>query len=210
VNKAAQEMMAEVRRQFRANPGFLTDPDFKPDYTRCIMISCKSSLREMLMPGVLATFSPLVMGFTFGSHCLCGLLVGAIASGYLLGVMMSNTGGAWDNAKKYVEAGELVIDGKVQGKKTECHKAAVCGDTVGDPFKDTSGPSLNILIKLMTRFSFVLAPIFDEAWELFWVGLILLNVTMLLTAIIYFVVLKKAPEDEAEAPAVEAEAEAAQ
>jgi len=196
VNKAAQEMMGEVRRQFKANPGFLTDPNFTPDYTSCIMISCKSSLREMLMPGVLATFSPLIMGFTFGSHCLCGLLVGAIASGYLLGVMMSNTGGAWDNAKKYVEAGELVIDGKVQGKKTECHKAAVCGDTVGDPFKDTSGPALNILIKLMTRFAFVLAPLFDDAWEHFWVGLTLLGVTFILIAIIYFTALKKGAVEE--------------
>jgi len=198
VNKAAQEMMGEVRRQFKANPGFLTDPDFKPDYTRCIMISCNSSLREMLMPGVLATFSPLIMGFIFGSHCLCGLLVGAISSGYLLGVMMSNTGGAWDNAKKYVEAGELKINGVVQGKNTECHKAAVCGDTVGDPFKDTSGPALNILIKLMTRFAFVLAPLFDDAWEHFWVGLVLLAVAAIIVVVIYFVAIKKSPEAEVE------------
>jgi len=190
VNKAAQEMMGEVRRQFMANPDFLTNDDFRPDYESCIMISCKSSLREMLMPGVLATFTPLVMGFTFGSHCLVGLLMGSIASGYLLGVMMSNTGGAWDNAKKWVEAGELKFNGVVHGKGTECHKAAVCGDTVGDPFKDTSGPALNILIKLMTRFAFVLAPLFDEEWEFFWVGLILATVALLIVIVIYVVVLK--------------------
>ena len=181
VNKAAQEMMAEVRRQFTENPQILTDPDSKPDYNRCVAISCTSSLREMLLPGVLAIFSPLVMGFLFGSHCLVGLLVGAISSGYLLGVMMSNTGGAWDNAKKWVEAGELTIDGKAYGKGTEHHKAAVCGDTVGDPFKDTSGPALNILIKLMTRFAFVCAPLFDEAWGLWWVGAVLLAVSLFIT-----------------------------
>jgi len=206
VNKAAQEMMGEVRRQFLADPRILDDDGPAPDYNRCIMISCKSSLREMLLPGVLATFAPLIMGFTFGSHCLVGLLIGAIASGYLLGVMMSNTGGAWDNAKKYVEAGELVIDGQVQGKKTDCHKAAVCGDTVGDPFKDTSGPALNILIKLMTRFAFVLAPLFDDAWKHFWVGLILAAGAAIIVLIIHFLVLvpadaaKEAEQAVADAP----------
>eukprot|EP01064_Diplonema_japonicum_P010559 TRINITY_DN177_c0_g1_i6.p1 TRINITY_DN177_c0_g1~~TRINITY_DN177_c0_g1_i6.p1 ORF type:complete len:959 (+),score=301.52 TRINITY_DN177_c0_g1_i6:22-2898(+) len=184
VNKAAQEMMHEVRRQFKANPAILTDPTQKPDYKRCITISCNSSLREMLLPGVLAIFSPLVMGFLFGSHCLVGLLMGAISSGYLLGVKMSNTGGAWDNAKKWVEAGGLVIDGEVQGKGTDCHKAAVCGDTVGDPFKDTSGPALNILIKLMTRFAFVCAPLFDDAWDFWYIGLALLGVAMVLIALV--------------------------
>ena len=184
VNKAAQEMMQEVRRQFTENPGILTDDDVKPDYNRCVAISCASSLKEMLLPGVLAIFSPLVMGFLFGSHCLVGLLIGAISSGYLLGVMMSNTGGAWDNAKKWIEAGEFSIDGKVQGKGTECHKAAVCGDTVGDPFKDTSGPALNILIKLMTRFAFVCAPLFDDAWQFWWVGILLLTGAVLIVAII--------------------------
>eukprot|EP00754_Rhynchopus_humris_P032563 Rhum_TRINITY_DN15413_c6_g1::Rhum_TRINITY_DN15413_c6_g1_i9::g.159555::m.159555/K15987/hppA; K(+)-stimulated pyrophosphate-energized sodium pump len=184
VNKAAQEMMQEVRRQFTENPGILTDDDVKPDYNRCVAISCASSLKEMLLPGVLAIFSPLVMGFLFGSHCLVGLLIGAISSGYLLGVMMSNTGGAWDNAKKWIEAGEFSMDGKVQGKGTECHKAAVCGDTVGDPFKDTSGPALNILIKLMTRFAFVCAPLFDDAWQFWWVGILLLTGAVLIVAII--------------------------
>ena len=188
VNKAAQEMMQEVRRQFKENPHILTDPDSKPDYARCIEISVKSSLKEMLLPGVLAIFSPLVMGFTFGSHCLVGLLVGSIASGYLLGVMMSNTGGAWDNAKKWIEAGSFVMDGQVQGKKTDCHKAAVCGDTVGDPFKDTSGPALNILIKLMTRFAFVCAPLFDDAWEFWWVGIILLAAAGICVAVVMLVV----------------------
>jgi len=203
VNKAAQEMMGEVRRQFLANPAILTDDNVKPDYARCIAISCKSSLREMIMPGVLATSTPLIMGFIFGSHCLVGLLMGSIASGYLLGVMMSNTGGAWDNAKKWVEAGELKINGKVQGKNTECHKAAVCGDTVGDPFKDTSGPALNILIKLMTRFAFVLAPLFDPEWGHLHIGLILLAVTLVVCVAIYFFVLKdsdKKAEPEANEP----------
>ncbi|KAJ9452585.1 putative K(+)-stimulated pyrophosphate-energized sodium pump [Diplonema papillatum] len=202
VNKAAQEMMHEVRRQFRADPLILTDPTHKPDYTRCITISCASSLREMLMPGVLAIFAPLIMGFGFGSHCLVGVLVGAIASGYLLGVQMSNTGGAWDNAKKWIEAGNFKVDGVVQGKKTDCHKAAVCGDTVGDPFKDTSGPALNILIKLMTRFSFVCAPLFDESWDFWWIGLILIGVAAVLMLVIQLVILKK-PADESAEPVVE-------
>ena len=189
VNKAAQEMMFEVRRQFKANPRLLTDKHSRPDYKKCIDISCKSSLREMVLPGILATFSPLVIGFIFGSHALVGLLVGAIASGYLQGVMMSNTGGAWDNAKKWIEAGEFRIKGFSQGKGTDCHKAAVCGDTVGDPFKDTSGPALNILIKLMTRFSFVCAPLFADDWEYWWVGLILLGGSSLLVIILKFTLL---------------------
>lgn len=111
----------------------------------------------MILPGGLAIFTPLIIGYNMGSKTLTGMLIGALCSGYLLGVLMSNAGGAWDNAKKWVEGDNL---GKHNGKKSECHKAAVTGDTVGDPFKDTSGPSLNILIKLMTRFAFVLAPTF--------------------------------------------------
>eukprot|EP01060_Flectonema_neradi_P009830 TRINITY_DN16_c0_g1_i7.p1 TRINITY_DN16_c0_g1~~TRINITY_DN16_c0_g1_i7.p1 ORF type:complete len:909 (+),score=238.50 TRINITY_DN16_c0_g1_i7:48-2774(+) len=198
VNKAAQEMMFEVRRQFKANPKLLTDKDSRPDYKKCIEISCKSSLREMVLPGVLATFSPLVVGFIFGSHALVGLLVGAIASGYLQGVMMSNTGGAWDNAKKWIEAGSFELKGEVQGKGTDCHKAAVCGDTVGDPFKDTSGPALNILIKLMTRFAFVCAPLFADDWEYWWVGLILLGGAIVLVIILKFTLLKETPVKEEE------------
>ena len=174
VNRTAQQMMREVRRQFEANPNILTDPNSKPDYNKCIEISCKASLIEMIPPGLLAIFTPLIVGFTFGSHCLMGMLVGAISSGYLLGVVMSNTGGAWDNAKKWVEAGSFVMDGEVQGKGSACHKAAVTGDTVGDPFKDTSGPALNILIKLMTRFAFVLAPLFAPDWDDWYVGMYLL------------------------------------
>lgn len=156
VNRAAQRMIWEVRRQFKEKPGILTRTE-KPDYNRCVRISTESSLREMILPGGLAILTPLVVGYLLGSRTLTGMLVGALCSGYLLGVLMSNAGGAWDNAKKWVEGDNL---GKHNGKKSECHKAAVTGDTVGDPFKDTSGPSLNILIKLMTRFAFVLAPTF--------------------------------------------------
>jgi len=111
----------------------------------------------MILPGGLAILTPLCIGFTFGSKCLTGMLIGSISSGYLLGCLMSNAGGAWDNAKKYCEAGKL---GPGHGKGSKTHEAAVTGDTVGDPFKDTSGPSLNILIKIMTRFAFVLASVF--------------------------------------------------
>eukprot|EP01064_Diplonema_japonicum_P010563 TRINITY_DN177_c0_g2_i2.p1 TRINITY_DN177_c0_g2~~TRINITY_DN177_c0_g2_i2.p1 ORF type:complete len:940 (+),score=300.30 TRINITY_DN177_c0_g2_i2:972-3791(+) len=196
VNKTAQEMMWEVRRQFVENPDLLTNTDVVPEYDRCIEISAKSSLKEMLMPGVLAIFSPMIVGFLFGSHSLVGLLMGAISSGYLLGVEMSNSGGAWDNAKKWVEAGELVVDGELAEKGGDCHKAAVCGDTVGDPFKDTSGPALNILIKLMTRFSFVLAPLFEPDWTLWYIGVFLLVGASVLIAVIYMVFLKEVDEDE--------------
>eukprot|EP01059_Diplonema_ambulator_P023499 TRINITY_DN38_c0_g1_i11.p2 TRINITY_DN38_c0_g1~~TRINITY_DN38_c0_g1_i11.p2 ORF type:complete len:943 (+),score=342.89 TRINITY_DN38_c0_g1_i11:54-2882(+) len=215
VNKAAQEMMHEVRRQFLANPAILTDPDQKPDYNRCVAISCKSALKEMLLPGVLAIFSPLVVGFIFGSHSLVGMLMGSIASGYLLGVKMSNTGGAWDNAKKWIEAGSFSINGVVQGKGSDCHKAAVCGDTVGDPFKDTSGPALNILIKLMTRFAFVCAPLFDKAWDFWWVGLILLGAALIIViAVMVYVATsntaaKKKELEEQRALDAQKEAEAA-
>jgi len=181
VNKAAQEMMAEVRRQFdtlRDDKGRkILDADYdgpKPDYDKCIQISTTSALKEMLLPGELAIFCPLVVGFLLGADSLAGFLLGAIASGYLLGVQMSNTGGAWDNAKKYVEAEELYLKGVMRPKKSLEHAAVVAGDTVGDPFKDTSGPALNILIKLMTQFSFVIAPLLGREWEYFWVGILLL------------------------------------
>lgn len=156
VNRAAQRMIWEVRRQFKEIPGIMAGTE-KPLYNRCVQISTESSLKEMILPGGLAIFTPLVIGYILGSETLTGMLIGALCSGYLLGVLMSNAGGAWDNAKKWVEGDNL---GKQHGKKSECHKAAITGDTVGDPFKDTSGPSLNILIKLMTRFAFVLAPTF--------------------------------------------------
>ncbi len=126
----------------------------RPDYARCVDISTQGSLRAMILPGSMAIITPIAVGFILGPEPLGGMLVGAIAAGFLLAVTMANSGGAWDNAKKYIEAGNL------GGKGSETHKAAVVGDTVGDPFKDTSGPSLNILIKLMSIVALVFAPVF--------------------------------------------------
>jgi K(+)-stimulated pyrophosphate-energized sodium pump len=153
VGKAAFKMVEEVRRQFREIPG-LMEGTAKPDTKRCIDISTTAALREMILPGLLAVLAPVVVGFGLGPVALGGMLVGATVSGVLLALMMANSGGAWDNAKKYIEEGNL------GGKGSDTHKAAVVGDTVGDPFKDTSGPSLNILIKLMSVISLVLAPLF--------------------------------------------------
>ena len=153
VGKAAMEMVEEVRRQFREHPGIMEGTE-KPDYKRCVEISTRSSLKEMILPGILAILVPLVIGL-LSVEALCGLLAGALVTGVLLAIMMANSGGAWDNAKKQIEAGY-----KGDGKGSDRHKAAVVGDTVGDPFKDTSGPSLNILIKLMTIVSLVLVPLF--------------------------------------------------
>ena len=156
VGKAANEMVQEVRRQFKEDPGIMAGTS-KPDYTRCVNISTQAALKEMIAPGLMAIIVPVVIGKVFGAECLAGLLAGALASGVMMAIMMSNAGGAWDNAKKYVE------EGNFGGKGSETHKAAVVGDTVGDPFKDTSGPSINILIKLMTIVSLVCAPLFAEA-----------------------------------------------
>ena len=153
VGKAAFEMIGEVRRQFREFPGIMEGTE-KPDYARCVDISTKAALREMIIPGILAVASPIFMGILLGPAAVGGLLAGALASGVVLAIMMANAGGAWDNAKKYIESGAH------GGKGSEAHKAAVVGDTVGDPFKDTSGPSINILIKLMTIVSVVFAPLF--------------------------------------------------
>ncbi|SKA00492.1 K(+)-stimulated pyrophosphate-energized sodium pump [Cetobacterium ceti] len=153
VGKAAMEMVEEVRRQFREIPGIM-DKTTKPDYRRCVEISTKSSLKEMLVPGVLAVLAPVVVGL-WSPLALGGLLAGSLVSGILMAIMMANAGGAWDNAKKQIEAGY-----KGDGKGSDRHKAAVVGDTVGDPFKDTSGPALNILIKLMSIVSLVLVPLF--------------------------------------------------
>jgi K(+)-stimulated pyrophosphate-energized sodium pump len=152
VGKAAYNIVHEVRRQFREITG-LMEGKADPDYATCIAISTRSALREMIAPGVLAVAAPLVVGFVLGKEALGGLLVGSLASGFLLAVTMANAGGAWDNAKKYIEQGHL------GGKGSDAHKAAVVGDTVGDPFKDTSGPSLNILIKLMSMVALVFAPL---------------------------------------------------
>lgn len=153
VGKAAMEMVEEVRRQFREIPGIM-EKKTKPDYKRCVEISTHSSLKEMLLPGILAVLAPVVIGL-WSPEALGGLLAGALVTGILMAIMMANAGGAWDNAKKQIEAGY-----KGDRKGSERHKAAVVGDTVGDPFKDTSGPSLNILIKLMSIVSLVLVPLF--------------------------------------------------
>ncbi len=152
VSKAAHSMIEEVRRQFREIPGIMEEKA-KPDYTKCVDISTKAALREMIKPGVMAVIAPLLMGALLGTQALGGLLAGALVTGVLMAIFLSNAGGAWDNAKKYIEGGNF------GGKGSEAHKAAVVGDTVGDPFKDTSGPSINILIKLMTVISLVFAPI---------------------------------------------------
>ncbi len=157
VGKAAHEIVLEVRRQFHEIPG-LMEGTGKPDYKACVGISTESALKEMILPGSLAVIVPIVVGHVLGKEALAGLLVGTLLSGFLLAVMMANAGGAWDNAKKYIETGEY------GGKGSDAHKAAVVGDTVGDPFKDTSGPSLNILIKLMTIVSLVFAGSFGTGW----------------------------------------------
>ncbi len=153
VGKAAFQMIEEVRRQFKTMPGIMEGTQ-KPDYARCVDISTQAALREMLIPGLMAVGSPVVVGLLLGTQALGGMLAGALVTGVLLAIFMANAGGAWDNAKKYIE------EGHHGGKGSEPHKAAVVGDTVGDPFKDTSGPSINILIKLMTIVSLVFAPLF--------------------------------------------------
>ena len=150
VGRAAQKMVAEVRRQFREIKGILTK-EAVPDYARCVEISTKGAQHEMLMPSLIAIIVPVIVGLVLGVAGVMGLLIGGLGSGFVLAIFMANSGGAWDNAKKYVEEGNL------GGKNSECHKATVVGDTVGDPFKDTSGPSLNILIKLMSMVSIVMA-----------------------------------------------------
>ena len=158
VGSAAFEMIEEVRRQFAADAGIMAGT-VDPDYESCVSISTAAALRQMILPGVLAVAVPIAVGFTLGAAALGGLLAGALVTGVLMAIFMSNAGGAWDNAKKFIEAGGLKDeDGNVLGKGSDAHKAAVVGDTVGDPFKDTSGPSLNILIKLMTVVALVLAP----------------------------------------------------
>jgi K(+)-stimulated pyrophosphate-energized sodium pump len=156
VGRAASEMVEEIRRQFREIPGLLEGKEgVKPDTERCVDISTQAALKEMVLPGLTAVISPVVVGFVFGAEALGGMLAGATVTGVLLALMMSNAGGAWDNAKKAIETGS--IPGEKKG--TDTHHATVVGDTVGDPFKDTSGPSMNILIKLMSIVSLVIAPL---------------------------------------------------
>ena len=156
VGRAAAGMVEEVRRQFREIPG-LMEGTGKPDSARCVDISTRAALREMILPGVTAILAPVIVGRFLGVETLGGMLAGATVTGVLMALFMANAGGAWDNAKKYIEGGAH------GGKGSDAHKAAVVGDTVGDPFKDTSGPSLNILIKLMAVVSLVLAPWFIGA-----------------------------------------------
>merc|ERR1711968_227946 len=197
VGRAAEDMIANVCEQYSgewkdapaehkgmSNEDALMKRLKAPDHESCIKISTSASIREMLIPGAMAVFAPLTIGFLFGSLGLCGMLLGSIASGYLMGVMTSNAGGAWDNAKKYVEAGLILgPDGKPSErhkKGSDTHKNVVAGDTVGDPFKDTSGPALNCLIKLMTLFAFVFATAFprsvtaDDYSPKFVVGIVLI------------------------------------
>merc|ERR1711907_551761 len=202
VGRAAEDMIAEVQTQYsgtdkatgKPNEEVLMSGAKRPDHDACIAISTKASIREMLIPGAMAVFAPLTIGFLFGSLGLCGMLLGAIASGYLMGVMTSNAGGAWDNAKKYVEAGFILgPDGKPSEKHkkgTDTHKNVVAGDTVGDPFKDTSGPALNCLIKLMTLFAFVFATVFPKSVtatdyaDKWFIGLIIIGVGILLVVFV--------------------------
>merc|ERR1711959_167292 len=160
VGLAAGAMVENVKKQFKEKGKEILDKTAKPDYQACIKISTDASLKEMIAPGMLVMFSPILTGVFFGVEAVCGLLVGSLVSAVQLAISQSNSGGAWDNAKKFVEAGELEIDGVVHGKKTDVHKAAVVGDTVGDPLKDTSGPALNIVMKLMAILSLVFSDFF--------------------------------------------------
>jgi len=181
VGRAAMAMIEEVRRQFKSIPELTAAlavmnkygeeedwsdedrkifeaADGKAEYGKCVEISTTSAIREMIVPGLMAILTPVIVGFVFGAETLGGLLAGVTVSGVLMAIFQSNAGGAWDNAKKMIEEG-IDIDGETYGKGSDAHKAAVVGDTVGDPFKDTSGPSLNILIKLMSVVSLVIAPL---------------------------------------------------
>ncbi len=152
VGRAANHMINEVRRQFKEDPGIIKGTS-KPDYANCVDISTQAALREMIIPGCIAIVSPVLIGLLLGCEGLGGMLLGALFSAIMLAVFMANAGGAWDNAKKFIESGQF------GGKGSETHKAAVTGDTVGDPFKDTAGPAMDILIKLMSVISLMLAPV---------------------------------------------------
>ena len=152
VGKAANHMINEVRRQFKADAGIIKGTS-KPDYARCVDISTQAALKEMVVPGCIAIVSPVLVGVLLGCEGLGGMLLGALISAIMLAVFMANSGGAWDNAKKFIESGQF------GGKGSDTHKAAVTGDTVGDPFKDTAGPAMDILIKLMSVISLMLAPV---------------------------------------------------
>merc|ERR1712167_288431 len=160
----------------------IMDGSGKPEHEKCVQLCTEASIREMLLPGTYAICAPLFIGFLVGPTCLAGMLAGAIASGSMLAIMMSNAGGAWDNSKKYIE-----IAGAHGGKGTEVHKACVVGDTVGDPFKDTSGPALNILIKLMSVIALTIAPLIagNDSWSVFYLGLVPFFITVIVTYIVF-------------------------
>jgi K(+)-stimulated pyrophosphate-energized sodium pump len=160
VGKTAQSIIVEVRRQFREMPGIM-DYTQRPDYARVVDITTRAALREMVAPGLVAVATPIVVGLLLGHEAVAGLLMVGTIAGVMLATVLNNGGGAWDNAKKYIEAGHLTDDqGAVLGKGTPAHAAAVVGDTVGDPFKDTAGPSLHVLVKLLATITLVLAPLF--------------------------------------------------
>jgi K(+)-stimulated pyrophosphate-energized sodium pump len=160
VGTTAQSIIVEVRRQFREMPGIM-DYTQRPDYARVVDITTKAALREMVAPGIVAVATPILIGLLLGAEAVAGMLMVGTISGVLLATVLNNGGGAWDNAKKYIESGHLTDDdGNVLGKKTEAHAAAVVGDTVGDPFKDTAGPSLHVLVKLLATITLVMAPLF--------------------------------------------------
>jgi len=160
VGTTAQSIIVEVRRQFREMPGIM-DYTQRPDYARVVDITTKAALKEMIAPGLVAVATPIVVGLLLGYQAVAGFLMVATIAGVLLATVLNNGGGAWDNAKKFIEAGHLTDDqGNVLGKKTDAHAAAVVGDTVGDPFKDTAGPSLHVLVKLIATITLVLAPLF--------------------------------------------------
>jgi K(+)-stimulated pyrophosphate-energized sodium pump len=163
VGKAAMDMVMEVRRQFREIPGIM-DGTGKPEYGKCVEISTKAALREMMLPGAITIISPIIIGFGMGAEALGAYMAGVAVSGVLWAIFQNNAGGAWDNAKKSFEAG-VMINGEMTFKGSDAHKAAVTGDTVGDPFKDTSGPSMNILIKLTCLVGLTIAPILGHSDE---------------------------------------------
>jgi K(+)-stimulated pyrophosphate-energized sodium pump len=160
VGKTASSIIVEVRRQFKEIPGIM-DYTGRPDYARVVDITTRAALREMMLPGIVAVATPIIVGLLLGYQAVAGLLMVGTIAGVLLATVLNNGGGAWDNAKKYIEAGHLVDDdGQVIGKKSLAHSAAVVGDTVGDPFKDTAGPSLHVLVKLLATITLVMAPLF--------------------------------------------------
>jgi len=176
VNKAAQAVVMEVRRQFSTNPGLMAGTS-DPDYEECVAMVTRGALHAMVFPVLLTVLTPIITGIGLGPQFLAGILFGAISTGFMLGLMMGTAGGSWDNGKKYIETG------KYGGKRSNAHKAAVVGDTVGDPFKDTSGPAINILIKLMSYISVVLVPVYKHQEDYWWAALIVIGILIVFVPI---------------------------